>query len=176
MEVDLIVPARPGTSNFPDAEEDYGDEIEYTDEFEAILQAAESRPKASEPAQDECIPGVLPAGDDLMDIEELPLASPFERFRRRGTLSVSDLVGTVWCEVQVCPPVGSADSSMTSTYWRVCTDSSRLRTLPYLAPSLRPAVIVSDKGKEIAVNKVKEEGREKIVRRGQVSCYACSLT
>jgi hypothetical protein len=42
----------------------------------------------------------------LMDIEEsvpMPLAhkSPFDTFRKKGFLSVSDLVGTVWCEVQV---------------------------------------------------------------------------
>lgn len=41
-----------------------------------------------------------------MDIEDLvldpiPALSPFEQFRKKGWLSVSDLVGTVWCEVQV---------------------------------------------------------------------------
>jgi hypothetical protein len=41
-----------------------------------------------------------------VDIEDLPLGmmarpSPFEQFRRKGFLSVSDLVGTIWCEVQV---------------------------------------------------------------------------
>jgi exonuclease V len=46
---------------------------------------------------------------------------------------------------------------------------SRLRTLPYLPPSKRPDVITSKSGKEIVVNKVKVEDKEKILKRGQVS-------
>ncbi len=39
--------------------------------------------------------------EDLV-LDESPIThSPFEQFRKKGWLSVSDLVGTVWCEVQV---------------------------------------------------------------------------
>lgn len=54
------------------------DELDYTDELEQILQQAER----------------------VVDIEDV--VPPFEQFRKKGWLSVSDLVGTVWCEVQVC--------------------------------------------------------------------------
>ena len=46
---------------------------------------------------------------------------------------------------------------------------SRLRTLPFLPPHKRPDVITSKSGKEIVVNKVKVEDKEKILKRGQVS-------
>lgn len=41
--------------------------------------------------------------------------------------------------------------------------------MPFLPPSQRPSVIKSESGKEIAVDKVKVEGKEKILRRGEVS-------
>jgi hypothetical protein len=47
---------------------------------------------------------------------------------------------------------------------------SRLRTLPFLPPHKRPDVITSKSGKEIVVDKVKVEDKEKILKRGQVSC------
>jgi exonuclease V len=46
---------------------------------------------------------------------------------------------------------------------------SRLRTLPFLPPHKRPDVITSKSGKEIVVDKVKVEDKEKILKRGQVS-------
>jgi hypothetical protein len=46
---------------------------------------------------------------------------------------------------------------------------SRLRTLPFLPPHKRPDVITSKSGKEIVVNKVKVQDKEKILKRGQVS-------
>jgi exonuclease V len=45
--------------------------------------------------------------DQVLDMEDVTMESstirlsPFEEFRRKGWLSVSDLVGTIWCEVQV---------------------------------------------------------------------------
>ncbi|WWC58860.1 uncharacterized protein I303_101405 [Kwoniella dejecticola CBS 10117] len=87
------------------------------------------------------------------DIEDLPLElamdrlSPFAQFRRKGYLSVSDLVGPVWCETQY---------------------DYRLRTLPYLPPSQRPDIIKSKEGNEIVVDKVKVEDKERILRRGEV--------
>jgi len=47
--------------------------------------------------------------------------------------------------------------------------TSRLRTLPFLPPHKRPDVITSKSGREIVVNKVKVEDKEKILKRGQVS-------
>jgi exonuclease V len=52
-------------------------DIEYNEELEQALQQAEQ----------------------VVDIEDM--LSPFKQFRKKGWLSVSDLVGTVWCEVQV---------------------------------------------------------------------------
>jgi exonuclease V len=49
--------------------------------------------------------------------------------------------------------------------------TSRLRTLPYLPAHKRPEVITSKFGKEIVVNKVKVEDKERILKRGQVSLY-----
>lgn len=65
------------------SDDEYGDDLSYTDELEAVLQRVEA--------------GI---GQSIPDIEDAPLLSPFEQFRRKGWLSVSDLVGTVWCEVQ----------------------------------------------------------------------------
>ncbi|WRT64395.1 uncharacterized protein IL334_001327 [Kwoniella shivajii] len=72
--------------------------------------------------------------------------SPFEQFRKKGYLSVSDLVGPVWCETQY---------------------DYRLRTLPFLPPSQRPDIIKSTAGNEIVVNKLKVEDKEKILKRGE---------
>lgn len=68
-------PTMPATD-----EDDYGDELVYDSELDETLRVAEAVP----------------------DIEDVPAEAiaPFEEFRRRGNLSVSDLVGTVWCEVQ----------------------------------------------------------------------------
>jgi len=43
--------------------------------------------------------------------------------------------------------------------------------MPYLPPSKRPDVITSKSGKEIVVNKVKVEDKEKILKRGQVGLH-----
>ena len=79
-----------------DEEYDFGSDIEIDDELEAILDQAESQ----------AAPGHANTGTseptteaDLEDI--VPRLSPFLEFRKKGWLSVSDLVGTVWCEVQV---------------------------------------------------------------------------
>lgn len=41
--------------------------------------------------------------------------------------------------------------------------------MPYLPPSQRPDKIVSKAGKEIVVDKVKVEDKDRILKRGQVS-------
>ena len=51
-------------------------------------------------------------------------------------------------------------------------DPSRLRTMPYLPPEKRPTVITSRQGAAIPVDKVKVEGKEKILRRGEASPLA----
>ena len=63
----------------------------------------------------------------------------------------------------------TSESAETTKTRASLSDDSRLRTLPYLPASQRPAVIRSDKGKEIAVDKIKVEDKEKILRRGEVS-------
>lgn len=116
-----------------DTEDEY-DDLEYNDEFESILQAAESQvgipisfsiaPHSAQPIQSGSATDTSLNNDaqdiaahqagqlgkefetslgELVDIEDTPVLSPFERFRQHGKLSVSDLVGTVWCEVQVRP-------------------------------------------------------------------------
>lgn len=93
MQVDSE-PHRP-PARIPDVdldEDDYGSEIELDAELEGILAKAEAK---------------VPARAELADIEDIILPerlSPFQQFRRKGWLSVSDLVGTIWCEVQVSNP------------------------------------------------------------------------
>jgi exonuclease V len=72
------------------SDDDYGSDIEFTQELEDVLAEVEARPLVLDPK---------PA--QATDIEDLVRLSPMEEFRKKGYLSVSDLVGTVWCEVQV---------------------------------------------------------------------------
>jgi hypothetical protein len=74
------------------SEDEFGSDIEFTQELEDVLQAAETQPPAG-PVSVSMI--------DIEEIEDLVRLSPMEEFRKKGYLSVSDLVGTVWCEVQV---------------------------------------------------------------------------
>jgi len=74
---------------------DFGSDIEFTQELEDVLQAAETQP-AGISADSMAVSMV-----DVEDIEDLVRLSPMDEFRKKGYLSVSDLVGTVWCEVQV---------------------------------------------------------------------------
>jgi exonuclease V len=76
------------------SDDDYGSDIEFTQELEAVLSAVESQP------QPHVVEQIV---DQAIDIEDLVRLSPMEEFRTKGYLSVSDLVGTVWCEVQVSP-------------------------------------------------------------------------
>lgn len=48
-------------------------------------------------------------------------------------------------------------------------NGSRLRTLPFLPVGKRPTIITSTKGTSIAVDQVKVAGKERILKRGQVS-------
>ncbi|WVQ97298.1 hypothetical protein IAU59_004409 [Kwoniella sp. CBS 9459] len=80
------------------------------------------------------------------EVEVEVTLSPFAQFRKKGFLSVSDLVGPIWCETQY---------------------DYRLRTMPFLPPEKRPNIIKSTAGKEIVVDKIKVEGKERILRRGE---------
>ena len=71
------------------SDDDFGSEIEYDAALEETLQAVESgKVGPTEPKP-------------VTDIEDLAVGlSPFQEFRKWGSLSVTDLVGTLWCEVQ----------------------------------------------------------------------------
>ncbi|ORY23370.1 exonuclease V [Naematelia encephala] len=111
-------------------DDDFGPELKIDDELANVLATAESHIEEIE----------------LEDVVGIGIVSPFEEFRKKGFLSVSDLVGTVWCEVQY---------------------DYRLRTLPYLPAAQRPEKITSTKGVEIKVDKIKVEDKEKVLKRGQ---------
>lgn len=69
------------------SDDDYGFDLDYDSALEETLRTVETQQQDS----------------GIADIEEAAAAlalSPFDEFRRRNWLSVSDLVGTVWCEVQ----------------------------------------------------------------------------
>lgn len=53
---------------------------------------------------------------------------------------------------------------------------SRLRTLPYLPVAQRPEKITTKAGKEITVDKVKVEDKDKILKRGQVRPFRARTT
>ena len=82
--------------------EDFGEEMDFDDELASILRAAESPSGAASAIPPGTHTGPDRAADSGGDIEDLVSPTPFGQFReRKGWLSVSDLVGTVWCEVQV---------------------------------------------------------------------------
>ncbi|KAI9455907.1 exonuclease V [Lactarius psammicola] len=72
--------------------------------------------------------------------------SPFEKYRSRGTLSVSDLVGPAWCEVQF-------DYGLRQGRSRALAD--------------RPEAFVSAGGKVITVEKKVAQTNERILGRGR---------
>lgn len=86
----------------------FGTDIEYNDELETALRAAESQHSSTGIAIPSIESGPIreldgsPIAVDIEDVIQQPnQLSPFDEFRKRGWLSVSDLVGTVWCELQV---------------------------------------------------------------------------
>lgn len=72
------------------SDDEFGSEFQYDAALEETLQAVEqNRPETTAEPK------------DVPDIEDLGLGlSPFNEFRKWGSLSVTDLVGTLWCEVQ----------------------------------------------------------------------------
>lgn len=80
-----------GTAIEVDDDFNFGSDIELDEELETILHQAESQVVTRNETT-----------SNVKDIEDaVPRLSPFLEFRKKGWLSVSDLVGTVWCEVQV---------------------------------------------------------------------------
>ncbi|PRQ71162.1 Exonuclease V - a 5' deoxyribonuclease-domain containing protein [Rhodotorula toruloides] len=88
----------------------------------------------------------LADGDTLMQDTPRSLWEQFRRHRKWGALSVSDLAGPTWCEVQ---------------------HSYRLASKPYLPPSERPATITTASGAEIAVDKTRTVKRENVLIKGR---------
>ena len=90
-------------------DEDYGTDIELDADLEALLVEAESQipvPLGTHETPEATLSGQDRPRHDLTDMEDFVSLStenlsPFQMFRGKGRLSVSDLVGTVWCEVQV---------------------------------------------------------------------------
>ena len=99
---------RPPPDKVMSDDDDFGADVTLDDDLEAILLAAESQgPTVPTQAVGETVQLGTPESVDVnvnADIEDLITLSPFEQFRKKGWLSVSDLVGTVWCEVQVSTP------------------------------------------------------------------------
>lgn len=94
----------PNAEDAPMEEEDFGSDLELDEELENILVNVETEATAV---------GLMKRS--TTDIEEIvPRISPFLEFRRKGWLSVSDLVGLIWCEVQVSLEPDPADRSTTS--------------------------------------------------------------
>lgn len=89
------------------SDDDFGSDIALDDELELALKAAETQDRPVHPETAADLDPGRAASTAAVEIEDLVLAespvtqSPFEQFRKKGWLSVSDLVGTVWCEVQV---------------------------------------------------------------------------
>jgi len=79
-------------------DDDYGTEIDYDEDLENVLQKVEANASAvvASPASS----STNVNKEAVADIEDAPVLSPIQQFRKRGFLSVSDLVATVWCEVQ----------------------------------------------------------------------------
>jgi len=101
--------------------DEFGEEMNLDDDLESILRAAESQVITSYSMQEAT--NRRTGNVDMDDVEDLVPISPFLEFRRKGWLSVSDLVGTVWCEVQVsdflliaCTCHADRGYSMTSEY------------------------------------------------------------
>ena len=101
-------------------------------------------------------------------VEDAPRRSPFEEFRRRGTLSVSDLVGPAWyvpclaCREWLIQLYGYA------TRCGVQFDYG-LRQGRSLALTRRPESFVSAEGKEMKVDKKVAKVNDKTMGRGRVS-------
>ncbi|WVR06097.1 hypothetical protein IAU60_003125 [Kwoniella sp. DSM 27419] len=141
-----------------DTESTFGSDIAYDEDLERVLLAAESQAGSDWPSQSlnaatpESTHQVPIAGPQMTDMEDVvrdgqaDKPSLFAQFRRKGFLSVSDLVGPIWCETQY---------------------DYRLRTMPFLPPAQRPSKITSTSGKEIQVDTVKVEGKERVLRRGE---------
>ena len=93
--------------------------------------------------------------------------SPFEKYRSRGTLSVSDLVGPAWCVLIVCISCSRTNERCSAQRCEVQFDYG-LRQGRSRALSDRPESFVSSEGKVITVEKKIAQANEKVLNRGRV--------
>jgi hypothetical protein len=110
------------------------------------------------------------SGDNVAVLDAAP-RSPFELFRSRGTLSVSDLVGPAWYVLWL----SSRCSWMNMNEWvDVCANRCEvqfdygLRQGRSLALAHRPDSFVSAGGKAMTVDKKLAKVNEKVLERGRV--------
>lgn len=87
-------------------DDEFGEDIALDEDLETVLLAAESQVLTTSAGSTDVTnetekPVAHSASGGDVDMEDLFPRSPFLEFRKKGWLSVSDLVGTVWCEVQV---------------------------------------------------------------------------
>jgi exonuclease V len=94
--------------------------------------------------------------------------SPFEKYRSRGTLSVSDLVGPAWCVLIIRCCRSQMTDHCSAQRCEVQFDYG-LRQGRSLAVAKRPESFVSAEGKVIKVEKKVAQSNEKVQRRGRVS-------
>jgi exonuclease V len=98
----------------------------------------------------------------------LDLLSPFEMYRSRGTLSVSDLVGPAWCVLIIRCCYSRMTEHCSPQRCEVQFDYG-LRQGRSLALAKRPESFVSAEGKVIKVEKKVAQVNEKVQGRGRVS-------
>jgi hypothetical protein len=127
---------------------------------------------ALEPAADESVVvkvaegGGSGSGDNIVVGDATRRRSPFEEFRPRGTLSVSDLVGPAWY-VRPLTVRGWMTERIYAARCGVQFDYG-LRQGRSLAPALRPESFVSAEGKEMKADKKVAKVNEKTLGRGRV--------
>ncbi|KAJ6479187.1 exonuclease V [Mycena vitilis] len=127
-----------------------GSEYEAFNDFEGLTEEDFARLDAT--SESSLTSLVLPANDSAMpsvtiELEEVQgQGSPIHRYRRNGTLSVTDLISLAWCEVQF-------DYGMRQKRFRRLAD--------------RPASFRAESGKEILVQRDVAARNDKTTKRGQ---------
>ncbi|KAH9081484.1 exonuclease V a 5' deoxyribonuclease-domain-containing protein [Lactarius deliciosus] len=156
-------------SEFSAADFVYIDDTTHQHEYDATPQGAGTRVVTSESGGPQIAVALDPATDESVIVKaavgrsgsveiiqvdatrtrsryRADTRSPFEKYRSRGTLSVSDLVGPAWCEVQF-------DYGLRQGRSRALAD--------------RPEAFVSAEGKVITVEKKVAQANEKVLGRGR---------
>ncbi|KAL8292472.1 hypothetical protein RQP46_001084 [Phenoliferia psychrophenolica] len=136
------------------SESDWGDEIEVDDAFESALQQIEQRHSDSTAAATPTPPLRPPPQHIPIALEQpqpqpppSPKKSLLERFRSRRGLTVTDLVGTLWCEQQ---------------------HAYRLDARSHLPLALRPTSIQTASGVPIVLDGPRQVHRDAVLDKGTV--------